>query len=294
MASERDFELLDDYLRHQLNEGDKAAFEQQLEADPTLKNEYKLQHQIAEGLRQARVADLKSMLNSIPVPPATQGTSVLSKLGIGIAAAVVIGLGIYYFMQNPETPVEPQPVATQTAPDNTPTPTSPENQPALDSPATITAVPEVINTVNESRKTTAASTKSNKTKPQEKPIEKPVIQAFDPSEENVSESNVVTEVDKTEKAEKAPNGISIPVETIANNKKYSFHYQFKEGKLVLYGSFENNLYYIMEFFSDNKPTRFLFYKDNYYLLEDLNDKVKPLHAINDPALLSKLRASRAN
>jgi len=294
MASERDFELLDDYLRHQLNEGDKAAFEQQLEADPTLKSEYKIQHQIASGLRQARVAELKSMLNTIPVPPATQGTSLLSKLGIGIAAAVIIGLGIYYFMQEPETTVEPQPVATETAPESSTSPVEPQHQPASDTPATITEAPDATNKVDESTKTTAASTKSTKAKPQEKPIEKPVIQAFDPSEENDSESNVVTEVEKTEKAEKAPNGISIPVETIANNKKYSFHYQFKEGKLVLYGSFENNLYYIMEFFSDNKPTRFLFYKDNYYLLEDLNDKVKPLHAINDPALLSKLRASRAN
>ena len=48
----------------------------------------------------------------------------------------------------------------------------------------------------------------------------------------------------------------------------------------------------MEFFSDNKRTMFLYYKDNYYLLNEENETVKPLAPINDAALLKKLKDYR--
>jgi hypothetical protein len=83
------------------------------------------------------------------------------------------------------------------------------------------------------------------------------------------------------------------VETVTD-KKYNFHYQFKDDKLYLYGSFEKNLYEIMEFFSGNKRTMFLFYKDNYYLLNEEDQTVKALAPIKDQALLEKLRDYRKN
>jgi hypothetical protein len=39
MASEKDFELLDQYVGNRLSTADKAAFEQKLAADADLKNE---------------------------------------------------------------------------------------------------------------------------------------------------------------------------------------------------------------------------------------------------------------
>jgi hypothetical protein len=87
---------------------------------------------------------------------------------------------------------------------------------------------------------------------------------------------------------------SIAVDVDRDNRKYSFNYQFKDGKLVLYGPFERNLYEILEFFSDEKRTVFLYYKNNYYLLKEDNENVKELTVINDPALIKKLKEYRGN
>ncbi len=115
------------------------------------------------------------------------------------------------------------------------------------------------------------------------------MDVFDPSEE--TESSAARPETKT--SESSPlSKSSIVVETDNSNKKYNFHYQFKNGKLYLYGTFEKNLYEIMEFFSGNKRTVFLYYKDSYYLLNEENETIKPLAPINDPSLLKKLKDYR--
>ena len=48
------------------------------------------------------------------------------------------------------------------------------------------------------------------------------------------------------------------------------------------------------FFSDNKRTVFLYYKDSYYLLNEENETIKPLAPINDPSLLKKLKDYRGS
>ena len=112
---------------------------------------------------------------------------------------------------------------------------------------------------------------------------------FDPSEDAESAEQAAAE----EIGPKVSTKSSIAVETEVD-KRYNFHYQFRDNKLFLYGSFEKNFYEIMEFFSNNKRTMFLYYKDNYYLLSDADQKVKPLSPINDAALLKKLRDYRGN
>jgi hypothetical protein len=86
----------------------------------------------------------------------------------------------------------------------------------------------------------------------------------------------------------------LPVSIDKNNKKYSFHYQIRDGQIFLYGPFEKGLYEIMEFFSENKRTIFLFHQNNYYLLNDETEKVRPLAPITDPVLIKKLKEYRAN
>jgi hypothetical protein len=68
----------------------------------------------------------------------------------------------------------------------------------------------------------------------------------------------------------------------------------KDGKLILYGSFEKNFYEILEFIASEKRTVFLFYRDTYYLLRSDDDKITPLVPVDDRELLSKLRQYRAS
>ncbi len=120
-------------------------------------------------------------------------------------------------------------------------------------------------------------------------VEPSTLDVFDPSQDAESAEQAAAE----EIGPKVSTKSSIAVETEVD-KRYNFHYQFRDSKLFLYGSFEKNFYEIMEFFSNNKRTMFLYYKDNYYLLSDVDQKVKPLKPINDAALLKKLRDYRGN
>ena len=63
---------------------------------------------------------------------------------------------------------------------------------------------------------------------------------------------------------------------------------------MLYGPFEQNLYEIMEFIGEEKRTVFLYYQDNFYLLKDDTEKLKPLGVIHDQALIRKLKEYRKN
>jgi hypothetical protein len=118
---------------------------------------------------------------------------------------------------------------------------------------------------------------------------------FEPSEETKSsEPTTASDSGKGTAGVVSTPSIAIEAGINGNNGKYNFHYQFKDNKLFLYGVFEKNLYELMEFFSNNKRTLFLYYKENYYLLNEDDNKIKRLAPISDPALLKKLKDYRAS
>ena len=286
MASEKDFELLDQYVGNRLNVQDKAAFEQKLEMDAELKNEFLLQQKVVESIRKGRAAELKKMLNDIPLSSIPgEGTSIMTQIGLWVVVAGLVGTGLYfYFNQQEAKPEIQQPITNEVTAEEPPL-AEPQKE---EQPKPENATVETDKTAKQKNKSIAPNTAAAE-KAEEKPVEPSALDVFDPSEELDNAGQVDSEGHETT-VSVTP---SIVVETKID-KKYNFHYQFKDTKLYLYGSFEKNLYEIMEFFSDNKRTMFLFYKDNYYLLNEENDKVKALTPINDATLLKKLRDYRGN
>jgi hypothetical protein len=277
MAAERDFELLDDYLTNRLNAEDKAYIEKRLSQDPDLQREYTIQQNIADGLRTARKAELKAMLNAVPVPT---GGSLISKLvGVG-TVALIIGIGAYFY-NNKETPSIEQktlpPVATDEQKIEKPEPLK-------------TEIPQA----DESGKTNSPAAPIVKPTPETKPagsqpVRKPDV--YDPTAE-IEEGG-----DNNEETESRTGDVELPgseIESeVVKSDKYKFHYQRTGGLVTLYGAFDKNLYTIMDFndVTTGKRSVFLFYKNNYYLLNEDNG-VKPLSPVNDPLLLKKLRESK--
>src|SRR5690606_12674271 len=98
MANERDLELLDDYLANRMDEGNRAAFEQKLKADPDLQQEFTMQKTVIEGIKSARIAELKSMLNNVPVPPA--GNALASKIFMAAAVTLVVAAAAYWLTRD--------------------------------------------------------------------------------------------------------------------------------------------------------------------------------------------------
>lgn len=284
MASERDFELLDEYLSNRLKGNEKVDFELRLRQDPDLQNELKFQQQIAEGIRKARVAELKGMLNRIPVPASGVHTNLIRWTSLGMVA--VIGVGLYFYLKSPVEPKVIQQETEQTA-------TAPaEIVPVI--PVDSVAAEPGLQAEKES-KSTLPATKSVPEKQAPKPGAKDPrkVEVFDPTSEPETEENTGAPAISAP----ATEVVSTPSRSVVidnTNRKYRFHYLLEGDDLTLYGDFEDNLYTIMEFKSDDKQTViFMFYKNNYYLLNQNPGTVNRLVPVNDPVLLKRLREQRA-
>jgi hypothetical protein len=297
MASEKDLELLDQYVSNRLADQDRTAFEQKLASDTSLKNEFKIQQKLVEKIREARVKELKTMFNNIPASALeTGGSSIMGQVALWVAVVGSIGAGVYLYL-NREDKVEDKPIVKQEeVTTEVPQTVEPQQEaPKQENPvATQEGEPEetVTSPAENKKKDAEIPQEQNELATEEEPKRPAPLDVFDPSDETEAPRNPSTD----EKiSESTPlNKSSIVVEIDNSNKKFDFHYQFKNGKLYLYGTFEKNLYEIMEFFSGTKRTVFLFYKDSYYLLSEENDTIKPLAPINDPTLLQKLKDYRGN
>ncbi|WP_276374034.1 hypothetical protein [Chryseolinea sp. H1M3-3] len=295
MASEKDLELLDQYVSNRLTASDKTAFEQKLASDTSLKNEYKLQQKLVDKIREARVKELKTMFNNVPASALEpNGTSVATQITLLIAVVGAIGAGVYFYMSREEN-VETQPITQQEqVTQETPQAIEPnqDETPKQEVPAVVEekeSSESVTPAIEKDQEETKVPQAHNGLKNDEEPKGPAPLDIFDPTQEGETANKANPEA----KISEAPlSKSSIVVEVDNSNKKFNFHYQFKNGKLYLFGTFEKNLYEIMEFFSGNKRTVFLFYKDNYYLLSEENDTIKPLAPINDPTLLQKLKDYR--
>ena len=91
-------ELIEKYVSGRLDGVDKETFEQQIKADPTLQSNVALQKQIVEGIKKARIQQLKTMLNQVPVGPAAQvGFSAGQIVASAITATILVTGTLFYF-----------------------------------------------------------------------------------------------------------------------------------------------------------------------------------------------------
>ncbi len=281
MAAERDLELLDNYLSNRLDAQGRAEFEQMLQKDPGLKSEFELQQQFVSGIRKARAAELKSLLNNIAIPPASTGTAIGAKAAMWVVIAGLVGTGLYFYLdQKTDAPsagdeVELQQEKKINAEESTENPadvnkTEDEEPVVSDEPAA---------SENKAVPLPKASKKAN-VKPS------PALDVYDPTKD-ASENKTEGEDSKL-----VIEPASSPTVEINTEDKKSFHYQFTNGKVILYGPFEKNLYEILEFFDGDKRTVFLYYRNQFYHLKDDSDQIRSLMAVKDQALLKKLKESR--
>lgn len=286
MALEKDLELLDDYLSNRMSESDKAAFEQKLEADPQLKSELQFQQQLVEGIRNKRLLELKTMLNNVPVSPGVGGqTALFTKIASSIIVAGLVTTAVYWYVTDSEV-TDNMVAITEEIEEGT------EEIDLPDEPQPDEQLNSKEEQVEEKKSANIASAPSTQTT-EANPSVRPKLEVFAPESEEESAARK-KEQEQVEFIAKAFVTSSIEVDIESTNKKYNFHYIFRGGKLVLYGSFENNLYEILEFIAENKRTVFLYYKTSYYLLDEQVDTPTLLVPIRDAKLIKKLKEHRAD
>ena len=282
MAAEKYFELLDAYLANRMPVEERAAFEQKIASEPALQKELTLQQTIVESVRKARAAELKAMLNNVPVSPIGT-TTLVSKVAIGIAVTALVGTTLY-FMLSEGTKTEST-SETQTPPTELPT-TPPAEKPVESEPLIATEEDK-----KETTKSNTNTTKKTKKNTQNPVVVDPKIDVFDPTAEmeddNTTEGDLLSEDD-----EMTTGKSTILVDIDSTSRRHTFHYKLEQDQLTLYGPFERNLFELLEFFSEEKRTAFLYYKKSYYYIKDA-DKATALVPVQDPALLNKLRKHRS-
>src|SRR5258708_1015781 len=92
------FELIEKYVAGQLQGAEKEVFELQLQTDTSLQGDVALQKQIIEGIKNARITELKAMLNQVPVTGIMQsGVSAIKIITGAITAGAILTGAIFYF-----------------------------------------------------------------------------------------------------------------------------------------------------------------------------------------------------
>jgi len=283
------FEHIDDYLTNRLNPQEKTDFEKQLESDGALRADVEFQKLTIDAIKHARMVELKTMLNNVPVGGSGFSTGLTAKIAGGVATVALIGSIAYFSLQRDSKITEPALSEAKTEEAN---PVNSDNTASSDTVSNSVADIEPPKPLQQEG-APAASAKME-IKKQEQSVtafKEPKIDVMDLSDEVTSDkkkSDVIP--DENHKPEVTASRIE--VNTDASNKKYSFHYQFNNGKLLLYGSFDKGLYEILEI-NGNNHNVFLFYQENYYLLEEKENTTSPLVAVKDPVLLRKLKEYRA-
>ncbi|MBK5280109.1 MAG: hypothetical protein JJE09_14725 [Bacteroidia bacterium] len=279
------FELIDDYLTNRLTESEKVGFEQQVASDPTLNADVEFQRNILRGIEQARAADLKAMLKNVPIGAPVSISMTAMKIAAGIIGAGLLIGSLYYYYQ---------PEGLQEVPNlSTSIQDSVQGNDSVESTEKIMPVEEPVEENDEPVVPEAKEEKSVKAKKEiNKPssVTQPKIEVVDPTDEMSSEDNR-SDVVLSENSKSAVSVSNIQVDTDSSNKKYNFHYQFNSDKLQLFGPFDKSLYEILEINGDSKAV-FLFYRENYYLLDEKQIKITKLSMIKDSELIKKLKEYR--
>lgn len=276
-------ELIDNYLTNRLNEEDRKSFEQQMALDPALKADVELQRDIIQGLKAARIADLKAMLSKVPLSTPTLYFSPL-RIAAGLIGAAVLATGLYYYYDK-NTTFNPNQISSSLV-DSIRQKEQTTNEIQTDS--------LLIELNQEEKNTKEAEVAKEKSKDQSlienSGEQKPSLDLLDPTED-LEETEITSEQTHSGKATIAVAKIDVSVNS--TERRFKSHYQFSNGKLLLYGNFDSSLYEIIEVNGQNSRSLFLFSNNSYFILDETKKEITLLKEISDPVLIQKLTKFRS-
>jgi len=277
------FELIDDYLANRLNEQDRKSFEQQIVNNPALKADVALQKEIINGLKAARAAELKAMLNKVPVATSTIYFSPL-RIAAGLIGTAVLATSLYFYYDK-NVGFNPNQLSSSLV-DSIRQTEQTNSEIDQESIRESNKIQEIEKEAENIDKKTEDLSPGKETKQN-----KPTIDLIDPTEEV---GNTEHAPSKTGVNNSTISISKIEVAIDSSDRKFKSHYQFIAGKLVLYGDFDNGLYEIIEVNAQKSRGVFLYFKTSYYLLDESKKEITQLKEISDPLLIQKLKSFRSN
>jgi hypothetical protein len=305
-------QLIDDYLAGNISIQNKAVVEHKLATDPEFRNEFDLQRNVINAIRNTRRLELKNHLNNIQVH---WYHSIPDSWKIAASVSVVTLTTISaYFLMNPDT-LTGEKAGVKS---DVPVETIIEEEAVPQKPTIrIEQIPEVTtDTSKEPVDQPANEISDNPTASVEKTAKSPAVAAEPDTEPSIPETRHETQVvvpDMDEAFADAPdlnmdeltsdnlnklNPVredlysTTEVKTL-RHKKYDFHYDLRDGMLTLYGNFEEIPYEILEINSADGKRLFLLYRNNYYMLLNTRE-IAPLNPVTDTTLIRELDIVKDN
>ena len=306
-------EQIDNYHSGLMSEKESAAFESDLNADPSLKAESDFQSDIINGLKEYRKAELKIRLESINLGPTWGGfiqQSALVKSMGGVVIASLIGGGIYLYGEK-ETPQSEQkavsidgPIAESLTYDvielgEENSAVEEQNlvldKPSLDKPAAETQESAGATTLEEEN----AVSKEVTIKSDEKAASSDANVAFTP---DVAAPDVASieegEGFQSSGLDELPENTVIeetnaPIDVKSENRKGAIKYKYYDGKLFLSGDFKKHTYEILEINSASGRRIYVYYLSEYYRV-GITDRLIELPKVTNQKMIDELELIRKN
>ncbi len=294
--------LIEDYLKGNLSEQDKAAFEKQLNVDSSLRSEFEIQKDIVSAIRNARKAEIKFSLASVHVPWYYM-ISTGWKIAATVSLITVAGAGTFYAYHHHAKPENKQTVIT-TEPGNSGNKV-PESIVPVEPEKNKSAAPDTVNVKNRENdagrlrnKTVTAIQPSENKKKENTEVVPPQVNVPQPEMDQSAGDNSENDLSVNVPDELNPSLPKTEDKVLSVNtvktKDYHFNYSFSEGKLKLYGDFSGNPYKILEINSTTGKKYFLLYNENYYYLNQNTGEIKALEKVTDQGLIDELNILNNN
>ena len=284
------YERIEAYLNNELSESEGQQLMQDVNSDPSLKSEFQFQESVIDGIKDYRKKELIARLDNIQV--ASTGQSMLLKAIGLVGIATVVSVGTYFWVNsgddlpiNNEEKNNIEQIVTQ--------PEEPQEVAIDEIKKDDIAEEEAVTTetVAETVDSTPAVTATPK---EDKPTVIPDVVIPDVEE---PESGTSLDVEEDLSAPEAMAASSIRLRSSTDvevklNKKYDFHYQVKNGGLILYGNFNNSPFEVIELNTNQGINSYLYFENHFYSLANDSEEIKPLKAIENKELIKELEKRR--
>ena len=287
-------QLVGSYLDNEMSQVERSGFESELLHNSELREEFNLQKDLINGIKESRRLELKSRLNNIPIQTPIFQT-IAFKSAVVASVSAIVGFGAYYLLdkddpQLSEVEMElPQAIVIEE-----------EELPTI--PEAITPVVEDDKSKEKSekkpKKEKTLAKNTAKEEGQEPEVTEPnviapeVVEGF--NEEDFNTEEIVSE-SSVNNLEKIKENLESTVEiTAVKDRKNKFHYKFYENKLYLLGDFTDMPYEIIELNRKDGKSYFLFYENSFFKLHSGQLKPAPLIRIENDSLVSELKIIQMN
>ena len=282
-------ERIEAYFNNELPEADKQQLMQDINSDASLKSEFQFQESVIDGIKDYRKKELIARLDNIEV--VSTGQSILLKTIGAVGIAAVVTVGTYMWINR----AEDQPMISEEVNNTEQLVTQPEEtqeEVANEIEPNNIIEEEKANTelVAEAVETEQAAVKSDDD-------DSSVIPDVIIPEVQEPESGSSVDVDEDLSAPEAMASSTIRLRSSTDvevklSKKYNFHYQVKNGGLILFGNFNDSPFEVIELKTNQGINSYLYFEDHFYSLVNDSEEIKPLKVIENEQLIKELEKRR--